>query len=296
MVRVAFQGELGAYSEQAARQHFEGAQSAPGEMEASIEAVACRTLEDMFVAVDRGRAEFGAVPVENSTAGSINKSYDLLLEHDLKIHGEVLFRVQHALLAPMGKGNSLTHVRSHHQALAQCEEYLNAHSYTAVPWYDTAGGAKDLAADPVPGAAAIASTLAARYYNLEIIEENIEDVKQNYTRFFIVGQGNAPRIERSKTSLVFAVPEVAGSLYATIGEFAGRGINLTKIESRPRRNRLWHYVFYLDLEGHYLDDGVRDALVGLLNKAAFVKLLGSYPAAPPVDEGEVTSQAELLQI
>ena len=285
MTTVAFQGELGAYSEEAARQHF-GDEMTP---------LPCRSLEHLFDAVDRGHADFGAVPVENSTAGSINKAFDLLLEHDLKVHGEILLRVQHNLLALPGQGEALTHVRSHHQALAQCEGFLNERGLVAVPWYDTAGSAKDLAATPEPHTGAIASRLAAKHYDLEIVAESVQDLQQNFTRFFVVGPGNAPHAHPAKTSLVFAVPEVPGALYNALREFAERGINLTKIESRPRRNRLWHYVFYVDFEAHYLDDGARDALVGLLSKAAFVKLLGSYPAAERVDEG-VNGQVELLKI
>ena len=135
---VAFQGEHGAFSEEACRQHFGH----------DVQTLPCRTFEDIFAAVDEGHAAYGTVPVENSTAGSINKSFDLLLDHDLKLHGEILLRVHHNLLAIPGNAAGITQVRSHPQALAQCESYLNRHKYAAVPWYDTAGSAKDLAADP----------------------------------------------------------------------------------------------------------------------------------------------------
>ncbi len=124
----------------------------------------------------------------------------------------------------------------------------------------------------------IASQLAARYYGLEIVQEGIEDLRQNYTRFFVVGKGEAAHAETCKTSLIFAVPNTAGSLYHALGEFASRRINLTKLESRPRRNRPWQYVFYLDFDGHWQDKAASEALLSLLNRAAFVKLLGSYPA------------------
>jgi prephenate dehydratase len=285
MTVVAFQGEPGAYSEEAAYQHF-------GE---GITTLPCHAFEHIFAAIEQGRADYGAVPVENSTAGSINKSFDLLLEHDLKVQGEIMLRVRHNLLTLPGQSEPITQVRSHPQALAQCEGFINRHGYTAVPWYDTAGSAKDLAANPEAGVAVIASKLAAKTYNLMVMQENIEDIQFNYTRFFVIGAGEAPYSERAKTSLVFAVPEMPGTLYNALGEFATRRINLTKIESRPRRNRPWQYVFYLDFEGHWQDEAAGQALLGLLNRAAFVKLLGSYPAAPALENGG-TAQAQLLQI
>ena len=286
MTIVAFQGEHGAYSEEACRLHF-------GQ---DVKTLPCRTFEEIFGAVDAGQADYGAVPVENSTAGSINKSYDLLLDHDLKVHGEILLRVRHNLLTIPGNAAAITQVRSHPQALAQCESYLNRRKLAAVPWYDTAGSAKDLAAEPVAGVAVIASKLAAEVYGLEIIDKGIEDMPNNYTRFFVVGKGDPPRSERCKTSLVFAVPNTPGSLYHALGEFATRQVNLTKLESRPRRNRPWQYVFYVDLDGHWQDANISAAVVGLLNRAAFVKLLGSYPAAQPLEENRSGSQSALLQI
>ena len=283
---VAFQGEPGAYSEEAVRQQFG----------AEVQTLPCQAFEHIFEAVDSGRADFGAVPVENSTAGSINKSFDLLLEHDLKVHGEILLRVRHCLLTVPGHAATITQVRSHPQALAQCETFMNRHHYTAVPWYDTAGSAKDLAANPEPGVAVIASKLSAQIYGLEIVQEGVEDMSNNYTRFFVVGKGDAPRSERSKTSLVFAVPNTAGSLYGALEEFARRRINLTKIESRPRRGRPWQYVFYLDFDGHWQDKEAGEAIMFLLSRAAFVKLLGSYPAAVQLENGAATAQSTLLQI
>ncbi len=286
MTIVAFQGEHGAYSEEAVRQHFG----------AGVETMPCHAFENIFDAVEHGEADFGAVPVENSTAGSINKAFDLLLEHDLRVHGEILLRVRHCLLTTAGNAGKIKEVRSHPQALAQCESYMNRNGYTAVPWYDTAGSAKDLAAKPEEGVAVIASRLSAETYGLEIVEAGIEDMQQNYTRFFVVGKGEAEKASRCKTSLVFAVPNTPGSLYGALEEFARRRINLTKIESRPRRNRPWQYVFYVDFDGHWQDKEAGDALVYLLNRAAFVKLLGSYPAAPPMENGTAQAQGTLLQI
>ena len=285
MTTVAFQGESGAYSEEALIQHF-------GE---DVTTLPCHAFENLFAAVESGNADFAVLPVENSTAGSINKSFDLLLDHDVKVHGEILLRVRHCLLTLPGQTKTIREVRSHPQALAQCEEYLNRHGYTAVPWYDTAGSAKDLANQPAEGVAVIASKLSAKKYGLEIVQEGIEDLRYNITRFFVIGLGEAEFKGPSKTSLVFAVPNTPGLLLAALNEFAHRRINLTKLESRPRRNRPWQYVFYLDFDGHWQDAEAREALIQLLNRAAFVKLLGSYPAAVSAQE-EVTAQAQVLQI
>jgi prephenate dehydratase len=285
MTAIAFQGEHGAYSEEAIRLHFG----------TEVETVPCKAFEHIFAAVEKGEADFGALPVENSVAGSINKAYDLLLDHDLKVHGEIMLRVRHNLLTLPGNADSITQVRSHPQALAQCEEFLNRNNYQAIPWYDTAGSAKELAEHPEPGIGVIASKLAAEYYGLEIVTEGIEDLRYNMTRFFVIGHGDPPRVENAKTSLVFAVPNSPGALYACLGEFADRSVNLVKLESRPRRNRPWQYVFYLDFEGHWQDPNCSQALLGLLNRAAFIKLLGSYPRAsiPPDD---ATVQTAVLQI
>ena len=270
MAIVAFQGENGAYSQEAAYQFFG----------AEVDTLPCRTFEDIFLAVEEGRADYGILPIENSAAGSINKAYDLLLERDLKIWGEVFLRVRHCLLANPGtKLEDVRWVRSHPQALAQCERFLARHGMEPIPAYDTAGSAKDLAAAPEPGVAVIANALTARLYGLEVLATGIEDLPFNYTRFFILGHEDPPRAERNKTSVVFATRHVPGALYACLGEFAQRGLNLTKLESRPRRNKPWHYIFYLDFEGHWQDPPCAEALIGLLHKATFLKLLGSYPAA-----------------
>lgn len=277
MTIVAFQGEEGAYSQEAIYQAF-GPQ---------VGTLPCRTFEAIFDAVESGKADFGALPVENSTAGSINQAYDLLLDHDLKIWQEVNYRVRHCLLGSPGtRMEDVRRVYSHPQALAQCERYLTSRGLEPVAAYDTAGSAKELAANPRPDVAVIASRLAAEIYGLVILDMDIEDLNFNYTRFFIIGGKEPPRAARNKTSLVFAVRHEPGALYNCLGELASNGINLTKLESRPRRNKPWHYVFYVDLEGHWQDPSCRRALVGLLHRTSFVKLLGSYPAAPMPEQAE----------
>ncbi len=285
MTVVAFQGEHGAYSEEAIRQQFG----------AEVDTLPIRTFEDIFASLDDDRSTVGVVPVENSLAGSINKAYDLLLDHDFRVQGEILLRVRHNLLTLPGNGDNIEQVRSHPQALAQCESFLNRHGYTAIPWYDTAGSAKELAEHPEPKVGVIASALAAEIYDLEIVQQGIEDLHFNFTRFFVIGKGDAQQSPNSKTSLVFATPHSPGALYACLGEFAERNINLVKLESRPRRNRPWQYVFYLDFEGHWQESDCSAAVLGLLNRAAFVKMLGSYPAAVQPAPEEYAQEA-MLQI
>jgi prephenate dehydratase len=276
MTIVAFQGVHGAYSEEAIRQHF----GKDSQKYGTVETMPCATFNDIFQAVESKKATFGLLPVENSLAGTVATSHELLLEYDLRVRAEVILRVRHALLAPAGTTLAdVREVRSHPQALAQCERYLARRGFKPVVHFDTAGSARDLAADPVPNTASIASKLAGELYGLEVLEYGIEDEQHNFTRFFVLGVGEGEPGVRNKTSVVFALEDRPGSLYECIGEFSNRGINLIKIESRPRKNKPWQYFIYLDLEGYYRDEKVEAALMGLLRRAAFVKLLGSYPAA-----------------
>ncbi len=276
MTRVAFQGERGAYSEESIYQFFGS----------EVETLPCRRFEDIFEAVESGIAGYGALPVENSTAGSIHKAYDLLLNRDLQVWGETILRVRHALLTPPGTALAdVEQVRSHPQALAQCERYLGNHGWVTNPVYDTAGSARDLAASPEAGVAVIASRLAGQLYGLEELAYGIEDAFYNYTRFFILSLQVPRRAQRNKTSVVFCARHQPGALYECMGEFAKRKINLTKLESRPRLNRPWQYIFYLDFEGHCQDPECEAALMGLLRRSSFVKLLGSFAAATtPIPE------------
>jgi len=275
MPTISFQGVTGAYSEEAVRQYF-----------ADAEVIPCHTFEGIFAAVEQGEAEYGMLPIENSLAGSVIQAYELLMEHDLRVRAEAILRVRHNLMAAPGTEMAdLKRVKSHPQALAQCERYLARRGLEAIPHFDTAGSARDLAATPEPGTGVIASALAAELYGLEILESGIEDLRFNYTRFFVLGLEDPPRAQRSKTSLIFTTRHQPGALYDSLGEFARRNINLLKIESRPRRNRPWQYLFYLDFEGHWQDPECETALMGLLRRSSFVKLLGSYPAATtPFDE------------
>lgn len=277
MSTIAFQGERGAYSEEAIRQHYGSA----------VDTLPCESFEDIFQAVLTNEADSGILPVENSLAGTVAHSYELLLEHDLRVQAEVILRVHHMLLAPKGTNlNEIKQVQSHPQALAQCEGFLRRRGWKPVPAYDTAGSARDLAANPQSGTAAIASALAGEMYGLDILERGIEDQNVNSTRFFIVGHDDTT-YESSlpqKTSIVFAVGHQPASLYHCLGVFAEHEINLTKLESRPMRSRAWQYWFFMDFEGHINEPRCEQAMAGLLTKASMVKFLGSYPAAPLLAE------------
>jgi prephenate dehydratase len=271
---IAFQGEKGAYSEQAARQHFGF----------EVDTFPCHAFEDIFNAIHEGRASQGMLPVENSLAGTVISAYDQLVDHDLRIQAEVILKVEHCLMAPPGQNlGRIEKAMSHPQALAQCGRTLRRLGIEPVVHYDTAGAARDLAAKPIPNMAAIASELAAETYGLEILARNLEDLSLNFTRFFVLGAADAARADPSKTSIIFTTRHEPAALYRVLGQLAGRDINLTKIESRPRRNRPWHYLFYVDFEGHEDDPLVREALMGILKQASFLKVLGSYPAAPLPD-------------
>ena len=201
MTTIAFQGEDGAYSQEAIFQTF-GAQTST---------LPCPSFGELFGAVEDGRADLGMLPIENSTAGAINQSYDLLLEHDLQITREVIFRVRHTLMAAPGATmNAIERVYSHPAALAQCERFIAGHGWEPVVAYDTAGAAKQLSASREPGAGAIASETAARLYSLQVLARGVEDLANNFTRFFVIGHAASPREERSKTSIVLATRPCPG--------------------------------------------------------------------------------------
>jgi prephenate dehydratase len=266
--RAAFQGERGAFTEEALILYF-------GD---SVEAVPLRTLDEVFSAVESGAADYGVVPAENSLAGSVGETYDLLLSHDLRVHGEVVLRVEHHLLSV--EGASLIGIRevwSHPQAIDQCRRFLASLGADVVPMSNTALAAKHLADRRDPSVGVIASRRAAAIYGLSVLASNVEDDSSNYTRFFVLSRESRPPTGDDKTSIIFSTRHEPGSLYSCLEPFASRGINLTKIESRPIRSRPWEYNFYLDMEGHELDPAISAALEELSRRATFVKVLGSYP-------------------
>ena len=266
---VAFQGEHGAYSEQAAMTHFQNAHTMP-----------TRTIRAVFKSVEVGQSNFGMVPAENSLEGSVNQTYDMLLESPLKIRGETKIRVTHCLVAEPGTAISdLRIVYSHPQALAQCANFLDTLRIEAIPAYDTAGSARMIAEKKLKGAAAIASERAAELYGLVILQRNIEDLSGNFTRFFMIGKEDMPRTGNDKTSIVFGTEHAPGSLHKALSEIADRQINLTKIESRPTRTTPWEYHFFIDFHGHRTDKVCAEALEAIRDSTTFLKILGSYPRA-----------------
>lgn len=269
-MKVAFQGELGAYSEGALIQHFGG----------DVTSAPCEVFEDVFATVERGDADYAVLPIENSLAGSIHRNYDLLLRHDLHIIGEIDFRVQHNLLALPGvELGDVERVISHPQALAQCEGYLNRLGVIREATYDTAGSAKRVRAENLRDTAAIASTRAAQVYDLAIIADGIEDNDENYTRFIVLSPNkqSPPEGEPAKTSIVFSFENEPGALFKALSVFALRDIDLTKIESRPLHGRRWEYLFYLDFVASLAEDRAQNALRHLEEIATFMRVLGSYP-------------------
>lgn len=270
MAKVAFQGERGAYGEMATLQYFPKARLMPK-----------KSFQDVFDAAESGGADYVVVPIENSIEGSVNEIYDLLLQTKMDVIGEVYQRVRHCLIANRG-AKKIKRVHSHPQALAQCRGYLQRMKFEAVPAYDTAGAVKMIKESGMLDAAAIASKRAAELYEMEILDEEIEDRKNNYTRFLVLSPKRAGEDSKSghyKTSMIFSVKHVPGALFGIIGEFAIRRINLTKIESRPTKETPWEYNFYVDFEGRAQDKPVQEALRSIKPKTSYVKILGSYKKA-----------------
>jgi prephenate dehydratase len=264
-LRLAYQGEPGAYSEAAALV-YGGPQ---------VETVPCKSFDDVFEAVVKKRATHGVVPLENSIGGTIHRNYDLLLEHELMITGEVELDVVHCLLALPGTTISdVKVVYSHPQALAQCERYLKDLGVTVEAVYDTAGGAKLVAEQKLTNAAALASRRAAEVFGLEVLQEAVQDYEYNITRFAIIGGVAAP--DADKTTIVFALPSTPGALFKALSVFALRDINLTKLESRPIRGRPWEYLFYVEVEARRDDMACSRALMHLAEFGKWTRVLGTY--------------------
>lgn len=266
---VAYQGEPGAYSEAACISLFPGGDYVP-----------LPTIRRVFEAVEVGQVDQGLVPMDNSQAGSINETYDLFLRHSLHLVGETAVPVDHCLLGLPGTPiDELTEIISHPQALAQCEEFLSSLQAMARADYDTAGAARRIAAENLLHSAAIASRRAGDLYGLEVLAERIQTFPDNYTRFGLLAKDPSPLGEPDKTSLVFGVGHVPGSLYRCIGAFAERHLNLVKLESRPKAGRPWEYIFYADVEAPARNDAMVDALAEVSRHATFTRVLGSYASA-----------------
>ena len=266
--RVAFQGEPGAYSEMPTIQYFRNSNLVP-----------MKSLQDVFDGLRHGDVDFGVVPIENSIEGSVNETYDLLLDTNFVVSGEIYQRVRHCLIVNKGGGSNIRSVYSHPQALAQCRRYLQGRNLATVAAYDTAGAVKMIKQKKNMKLAAIASRRAAELYEMDILEEGIEDIKNNFTRFLIMSKIRTKPTGRDGTSMIFSVKHIPGALFSILEEFANRNINLTKIESRPKKEKPWEYNFYVDFEGHIDNKIINVAVESIKKKAAFIKILGSYERA-----------------
>ena len=268
--KVAIQGEEGSYSEEAGIKYW-------GK---SVVFVPRRSFEDVTAAVEKGEADYGLLPLENTLIGSIAHTYDLILESHLPIIGEVITPVSHCLLSVKKvQVGEIRRVYSHPAALSQCSTFLQSlHDCEIIPIYDTAGSAMKISREKDPASAAIASKLAAQLYNLEIIAEKLEDYPNNQTRFIIVAREfEESSLKNAKTSIVFTTLHQPGALYQVLKVFNDYGINLTKLESRPHKTEPWRSYFYLDFEGHERESIVREAMKELKEQTNFLRVLGSYP-------------------
>lgn len=271
---IAFLGPLGTYSEEAALKQFG----------LGRQAVVCGSIDEVFRTIESDAADYGVVPVENSTEGAIGLTLDLLLASPLQICGEIMLPIHHCLLSKQTDITQISHVFSHSQSLAQCHEWLNNKLPRVVrePVTSNAFAAKmihDLVSSDGTFAAAIASKRAAELFNLNILAENIEDDANNTTRFLVLGKQQVAPSGKDKTSLVLATQNKPGAMVDLLAPLAKNGVSMTKFESRPSKLGLWDYVFYVDIEGHTNDEKVADALNQIKAKAAFVKVLGVYPIA-----------------
>jgi len=267
--RVAFQGERGAFSEIAAIKYF-------GPF---IKPVLCKTFGEIFWKVNNKEADYGILPIENSQTGGINEAHDLLLHEKLFAVGEVKLKVEHCLITKDEIDFKLIEkVYSHPQALAQCEGFLskNLPHCQIIPVYDTAGSVKMIKGLKESNVAAIASNWAAELYVLKIIKKGIQDNKHNYTRFLVLSPEVSTDPKCNKTSIIFAVVSRPGALYKCLKEFALRDINLTRLESRPSKQKPWEYIFYTDFEKGLFEQSAQETLEQLKKHTTFVKVIGTY--------------------
>lgn len=266
-VTVAYLGPAGTFSEQAVYQQFGHA----------VEGLPCSSIDEVFRATEAGTADFGVVPVENSSEGAVNRTLDLLLQTTLSISGELSIPVHHSLMTKSGTMDGVTRICAHSQALAQCQSWLNQ-NYPHIERQAVAsnGEAARMASDDA-SVAAIAGEVAGEKYNLQVVKAHVQDDPHNRTRFAVVGRLQTAPSGKDQTSLVLSVPNKAGAVYNLLAPLAKHGVSMTRFESRPARMGTWEYYFYVDIEGHAQEDKVANALAELKQQSAFFKLLGSYP-------------------
>ena len=268
MTNVSFQGERGAYSEAAAKSFFTN----------EIQTMPLSTFAQVLESTSSNKTEFSVLPVENSIEGSVGESYDLLYSTSLNVVGEIYHRIEHCLI---GNGNidEIDTVYSHPQALGQCRKFLEEHQMKTIPAYDTAGSVKMVKDLNKPNCACIASKNAAKIYEMPIIQDNIANNMNNYTRFLILAKSNSSETGNDKTSIIFSIKHEPGSLFRIIENFHRENVNLTKIESRPTKDNTWEYNFYVDFEGHQNNEKIAEMLDKIKQETLFMKILGSYPSA-----------------
>jgi chorismate mutase / prephenate dehydratase len=273
-LRVAFLGPEATFTHMAARTRFG----------LSARYVPAATVAGVFAEVDKGSADLGVVPIENSTEGVVNSTLDVLIDSELCITAEIATSVSHCLLTRAGTLDGVQKIYSHPQALAQCRHWLSSNlpNVAQIEVASTALAARLAKDDPV--AAAVASELAGQLYDLKVARHKIEDEVRNVTRFLVVGREPAPPTGRDKTSILFSLKDSAGVLFRVLQPLADAGLNLSRIESRPSRKKLWDYVFFIDVDGHAGEPGVQSALAALQSRCEFVKVLGSYPRAGTPEE------------
>ena len=266
---VAYFGPEATYTHQAAMKNFG----------AGAVFVPVRTIADVFTEVEKGRATYGVVPIENSTEGIINHTLDMFIDSELVICSEVSLPIEHCLLSVSGELSKIKKLYSHTQPLLQCRNWIerNLPDAAVVEASSTADAARCASKDV--SSAAIASKAAAAAYGLEIISEGIEDSRENYTRFLVIGTTTARRSGHDKTSVMFSIRDKVGALHDMLMPFKKNGITLTKIESRPTRKKAWEYIFFIDFLGHVSEKRVQKALAELGTQCIFLKVLGSYPKA-----------------
>lgn len=270
MSRVSFQGMRGAYSEAAARSFFgDASQTMP-----------CQTFSEALRMAETGESDYAVLPVENLIEGSVGESYDLLLSTKLLAAGEVYHHIQHCLIGT-GRLDQVTTVHSHPQALGQCRRFIEGRGLRQVPSYDTAGSVEIVKGMNRADTACIASEAASTLYGVPVISRDISDNPRNYTRFLVMSKSAAEPTGHDKTSMIFSIQHEPGSLHGVLGHFQEHGVNLTKIESRPKKTGSWEYNFYADFEGHLRDGPVREMLDRIAEGTGFLRILGSYPAAVP---------------
>jgi len=266
-LRVACLGPLATFTHLAALRHFGS----------SASFMPVESIRDVFDVVEAGKAGSGVVPVENSNEGVVSYTLDMFMDYDLKVSAEVMLEISHNLLSKSGDKARIKKIYSNPQAAAQCRRWLEL-NLPGVPLLESTSTAKaaELASQD-DDAAAIASELAAKIYDLRFVEKNIEDIKHNYTRFLVISKEFPPKTGRDKTSIMFSIKDRPGALYDILSPFKRAKINLTKIESRPSKRKAWEYIFFVDMEGHIDDRKVRKAVDTMKENCLYVKILGSYP-------------------